>query len=1164
MGCLDSTFVGIAIAFEGAKVMAKHTCFPVSVLICAVLLFLLAPRVALAQVTTGKIVGAVKDPSGAAVAGATVTITQTETAASSTVTTDAAGDYNATALKIGTYTVSAQKEGFQRIVQTNVTLGIGQVVRVDFVLVVGMVTQTVDVNAAPPLLQAETSSLGTIETERRIVDLPLNGRNFFKLAYLGPGANEGATATSAGLGSTDNNRPGIALSVNGLRVFDNNFLLDGLDNNEFGNGTVVIQPPPDSIQEFRVEENSMNAEFGRGGAMVNIVLRSGTNKLHGSAWEFLRNNKLDARNFFATSQLAFQRNQYGGQLGGPIVKDKMFIFGSVQRSDIREEQPFISTVPTKLMRTGDLSELGVPIYDPLTTDPNNNNARALINTSNPDVIPGGRISAVGQAIVNLFPLPNIPGVGLTNNFIFNGKYKLDETAFETRFDYNISSNDRFFAHYAIATPLATNPSFFPNVTGGPGSGTSSTLDNRVQSVAGDWTHIFNPGLLNDLRAGFIRFKDATLPLDFGTDAGNKVGIPNANHGGNSSGLTKIQISNYQALGDSLWVPETIVENVYQLADTLSWTHGKHSMKFGADFRRQQRNFFQQTAPSGWLQFNGQYTNNPADPLTVTNPLADTLLGFPSFALQDHLFGTVDPTRYWDLSEFVQDDIRVTPNLTLNVGLRYEISSPAGGPTVGNFDLKTATVNTSSHGGVGFDKNDWAPRLGFAWTVRPKTVVRSGGGIFYAPEGNIFDDLGLNPPALAAVSQNFSATGIPQATNLGFPASFTPIDPNNPSGIVRSTGTAQNFNNFSSGSIRRIPRIYEWNLTVEQQFAQNWAFRVGYVGTRSSNLFDHESSNFNQPLLPLDSNLNGPPGTVCPGNFGRPYYNIRPCLTTIFPLDVARLSMSYNALQTSVEHRFSGGFNVLAAYTFAKSLGTADGNVNQCGIQNAHNIAVERGPVTPDFRHRLSVSYVYELPYGNGKHFGGSASGVAQAVLGGWQVAGVTTARSGEAFDAVLNGDVTNTGAFPARPDIIHNPQDFSFNVSEQAAMGCSRPGHQTLDCWFNQAAFVLPPRAIDPTTGITQSARVFGDAGRAILRGPNLVNFDFSSYKTFQLGERFGLVFKAEFFNLFNHPNFQLPNLGSGGGSSGGGIVNGAGGAAITLVLPESWRQIQFGVKLQF
>jgi hypothetical protein len=1128
--------------------MTTRTCFRATLLVCTVALLLAGQPLLLAQLTTGRIAGVVTDSSGSAIPDVAVTVTEVDTSTSTSVKTDATGNYLATNLKIGKYTVSFQKQGFQRSVESNIEVGIGQVVRVDVALKVGVVTQTVEVTGAPPLLQTETSSLGTIETEKRIVDLPLNGRNFFKLAYLGPGANQGATGTSAGAGSTDNNRPGIALSVNGLRIFDNNFLLDGLDNNEFGNGTVVIQPPPDSIQEFRVEENSMNAEFGRGGAMVNIVLRSGTNQVHGAAWEFLRNDKLDAHNYFATSQLGFQRNQYGGQLGGPIVKDKMFIFGSIQRSDIREEVPFISTVPTQLMHSGNFSELG-----PKTNIPDPFNPGTFFGNT----IPAGSVNTVGQNIVNLFPFPNIPGAGLTNNFLFNGKYKFDENAFETRFDYNISSNDRFFAHYAIATPTATNPSNFPNLTGGAGSGTSSILDNRVQSLAGDWGHIFNARLLNDLRAGFIRFRDSTLPLDFGTNAGNKVGIPNADHGGNSSGLTKINISGYQQLGDSLWVPETIAENVYQLADTLSWTHGKHSLKFGADFRRQQRNFFQQTAPSGLLTFSGNYTG-------IGNGLADTLLGIPQASLQDHLFGIVDPTRYWDLAEFVQDDIRVTPNLTLNLGLRYEVSSPAAGPTVGNFDLQTLTVNRSSHGGVGFDKKDWAPRAGFAWTVRPKTVIRSGAGIFYAPEGNIFDDLGLNPPALAVVSQSYNASTVPSTTQLAFPATFTPVDPNNPTGTVRTTGT-----------VRKIPRIYEWNLTVEQQFSQNWVFRAGYIGTRSTNLFDHESSNLNQPLLPLDSNFAN-------GNEGRPYFGTRPGLNVVFPLDVARLSMFYNAFQTSLEHRFAGGFNVLAAYTFAKSMGTADGNVNQCDIQDAHNVAAEKGPTTPDFRHQLSVSYVYELPYGRGKHFGSDANGVAQAVLGGWQVAGVTTAHSGEAFDVLMGSDLTNTGAFPPRPDMIHNPYDFSFDVATQAALGCSHPGHQTLDCWFNQAAFVAPPLASTPgACGGQCSARDFGKAGRAILRGPDLVNFDFSAYKTFRLGERFGLVFRAEFFNILNHPNFNLPNVGAGGGSSGAGFVNfsctpavapvptncsgrSTGGAAITQTQPDAQREIQFGLKLQF
>jgi hypothetical protein len=1119
--------------------MTKRACFKGSVLVCAIALFGFIQPLVFAQLTTAGIVGTVSDPSGSRIPGVTVTALQVETSTPTTTTTDSSGNYSFTNLQIGKYSITFQKEGFQRIVQSNVDLGIGQVVRFDIALKVGSVSQTVEVTDAPPLLQTETSSLGTIETEKRIVDLPLNGRNFFKLTYLGPGTNEGATGTSAGAGSTDNNRPGTAVSVNGLRIFDNNFLLNGMDNNEFGNGTVVIQPPPDSIQEFRIEQNSMSAEFGRGGAMISVVLRSGTNQLHGAAWEFLRNNKFDALNYFATKSLGFQQNQYGGQLGGPIVKDKMFLFGSIQRTDIRKQIPFISTVPTLLMHSGNFSELSTPITDPFPGGP------AYTGNIIPSCAQSGCINSVGQNIVNLFPDPNIPGGSLTNNFIFNGKYKFDETSFQTRFDYNISPKDRFFAHYAIATPKATNPSNFPNVDGGAGSGTSSTLDNKVQSVAFDLNHIFNPSLLNDVRVGFNRFKDATLPLDFGTNAGNNVGIPNANHGGNSSGLTKMNVSGYQQLGDSLWVPETIAENVYQLADTLSWTHGKHSLKFGVDFRRQQRNFFQQTAPSGWLTFSGGYSGYG---------LADALLGIPQNSLQDHLAGIVDPTRYWDLSEFVQDNIRVTPNLTLNVGLRYEINSPANGPTVGNFDLRTLTVNTSSHGGVKFDKNDWAPRVGFAWTALQKTVVRGAFGVFYAAEGNIFDDLGLNPPALSVQSFNYPITNPSTAQLLNaFPATFTPNDPTNPTGTVRTTGVIGS----TFDPVRKIPRIYEWNLTVEQQFSQNWVYRIGYVGSRSSNLFDHESSNLNQPLVPLDSNFSGsgPFGY----NQGRPYFAQRPGLNVVLPLDVARLSMFYNALQTSLEHRFAGGFNILAAYTFAKSIGTADGNVNQCDVQNAHNIAAERGPTTPDFRHQLTVSYVYELPYGKGKHFGSSANSVAQAVLGDWQVAGVTRARSGEAFDVLMGGDLTNTGAFPPRPDMIHNPYDFSFNVGAQQAMGCSNPGHQTLDCWFNQGAFAVP--ALAPGQSF---AHLFGNARRAALRGPDMVNFDFSAYKTFRLSERFGLAFRAEFFNIFNHPNFNLPNVGSGGGSSGAGFSNTAGGAAITQTLPDAQREIQFGLKLQF
>ncbi len=1111
-----------------------------------------APPALLGQVDRGGIVGTVTDSSGAVVPSATVSVTNVGTGAVTRLTTDASGEYTATLLPIGTYTVTAEKEGFQRTVQPDVVVGIGLVVRTDLVLQVGAVTQELRVTAAPPLVQRDTSALGTIESERRIVDLPLNGRNFFQLAYLGPGANQGATGTSAGVGSTDNNRPGIAVSVNGLRIFDNNFILDGVDNNEFGNGTIIVQPPPDAIQEFRVEENSMNAEFGRGGAAVNLVLKSGTNDVHGGAYEFLRNDHLDARNFFDDKRAPLQRNQYGGYGGGPIKKDRMFFFADIARTNIRQGQTYINTVPTVKMRGGDFSELGTPIFDPYTTNPLTG-TRQLINPDPlaPDLIPSGRIDTVGQNIANLYPLPNRPGVA--NNYLASPKQFFDQTSFDTRYDDRISDRDQLFVHYSLANVNSDFPSFLGSVAGGASSGVSSSLGQRLQSTAAGWTHAATSTFINDLHGGYFRFRDVTLPLDFGQTPALTLGIPNANRGdSNTSGLTKIQIAGFQDLGDSLWVPETIVENIFQLADTVSWVRGKHQLKFGADFRRQQRNFFQQTASKGRYQFSGVYTNDPATGVGG-NGLADTLLGVPSFSFVDKLAGEY-PTRYWDLAEFVQDTVRMTPNLTLNLGLRYEVNSPAGG-RVGNFDLQRAIVVPGSgpgsvpHGGVGFDKKDFGPRLGFAWSppfAGRNTVVRGGFGVFYAPEGNIFDDLGLNPPNLLVFSQNFSSLSIPtpgQLVDAGFPAVFAPVDLSHPTGTVRS-----------GGDVRRIPYIMEWNFNIQREIRQDWVLQVAYVGARALRLFDHEAGNFNQPLLPLDTNFSD-----ATGNMGRPYFSQLPGLTTILPLDIGRFSMANHGLEVSLNKRFSNGFNILAAYTLAKSLGTADGNVNQCDIQNAHDVAAEKGPATPDFRHRFTVSYLYELPYGRQRRFGSQAGKAADLILGGWQVGGITTLQSGEAYNALLSSDRTNTGAASARPDRIHNPTDFSFNVAQQTALGCSNPGHQTLDCFFNQGAFLPSPLAPGQS-----SAHQFGNAGRAVLRGPNEANLDFSLSKKFRLTERQGLEFRAEFFNIFNNPQFGLPHTGSGGGSSGAGFIDVPGGAAITQTLPNNQREIQFALKYSF
>jgi Carboxypeptidase regulatory-like domain len=1153
-----------------------------AILLLVVSSALVLPELMKAQVDRGSIVGVVSDQAGARISAAQVTMTNLSTNQSVEVMTDDSGHYAGDLLRIGTYSVIVEKQGFRKAVEPSVEVGVNQAARVDIVLKIGSATETVQVTAAPPLLETEASSLGTIETERRISELPLNGRNFIQLAYLGPGANAGQTGSNVSGQVFENERADEAVSVNGLRVSNNNFLLNGVDNNEFGLGGVVALPPPDAIQEFRTEENSMSAEFGRGGAAVNVVLKSGTNNIHGGLYEFIRNDKLDAVNYFNQGKQPFKRNQFGAFLGGPIKKNKTFIFGDYQGSRLRESQPFLSTVPTVAERSGDFTDRLTgqtfspcanpsaadtfdtgTIFDPTSTKPYTcQSDGTVVLLRQPiqfqgqiNVIPpvgagsaGASVDPVGQNVANFYPRPTLPGI--TNNYLANQNHVNDQDQFDVRLDHRFRDQDQIFGAYSFGDIRSQRPGPLGPLWGGLDC-CPSISNSRSQHLGSGYTHTFSTRLLNDLHGGFFRYAVNALPFNFGKDLGLQLGIPNANRSTdpNSTGLTNIDVAGFTPLGDSEFLPEHVYENIFQAADTITWIRNRHSLKFGVDFRRQQRNFYQVTAPRGFFNFTGDYTDDLTS-ATGGNGLADLLLGVARNTEQDVLQGLY-PTRYWDLAEFVQDDFHLRSNLTINLGLRYEITSPANG-RVGNFDLNRAIVVTSfganavPHGGVEFDKNNWAPRVGFAWSVRQDTVVRSAFGIFYSAEANIFDDLGENPPQVTFVAQNFSPGQIPttaQFVSTGFPATIPPGDPIHILGVVKTTGPK-----------RIIPEIMEWNLSVQHQFAQNWVVQAGYVGTRAYHLWNHEASDLNQAPQILDTNFCGPPTSGgCPfPNYGRRYFNRQPDMTTVFPLDYPQLEMLYNAFQTSLNKRFVNGLNFLAAYTFAKNLGNADGNVGGF-IQNSYRPDLEHGPVTPDLHHRFTISYLYELPVGRGRRFLGNAGGISDAFLGGWQVAGITTAQSGEAVTATLSSDLSNTGSLSYRPDQIANPYDFSFHTSSQATdFGCTNPGHQTLDCWFNQAAFVAPPLAPGQ-----QSAHQFGNSRIGNLRGPKLVDFDFVLQKNFKIREQQRIEFRAELFNLFNHPNFGLP----GGGSQI--AVDVAGGAAITNTATDN-RQIEFALKYTF
>ena len=1104
--------------------------------VCLCIVALLFAGAALkARAQNAQFSGTVKDQQGAVVQGAEVRVVSQATAVERKTVTNVDGIYVVPFLIPGVYQIFVQASGFTTTSSEPLTLNVGQSLSFNVELRVGNSAQQVLVSADIPVIDTTTSSLSTIETSQRIVDLPLNGRNFVQLAWLGAGANQGAQNNGPLRGTTDNNRPGIQVAVNGLTSFDNSFLLDGIDNNEIGQGTLVIQPAPDAISEFRVEENSMPAQFGRGGAAVNVVLKSGTNHFHGGAYEFLRNSVLDARNYFDPQRPPFQRNQYGALLGGPIWRNRTFFFVDYEGERIRQGVSYISTVPTALMHQGNFSEIQTNLYDPFTTDPVTDQ-RALLNPGNPYVIPPGRIDSVGQAVVNVLPLPNLSGT--VNNFVYTPKQVTNGDQYDFRLDHTINSSNQLFAHSALQDIRFLKPAPL-GTAGGCCQGFGSNIDGKQQSYAVGEYHTFSTKLTNDARFAFLRWQINTQHVDSGQNRSEALGIPNANRGDKySSGLSLFSVSGYTQFGDSHYVPEIATDDTYQVTDQITWTRNRHLLKFGGDYRFLSRNFYQAQAPFGTFSFSGQYTENLATS-DGGNSIADLLLGVPAYKLQDGL-ASMDETNQKEYDAFLQDDWKVTSKLTLNLGLRYEIFSPVGGK-VGNFDLKAGFVrnnygpNAVANAGVDYDLRDFGPRVGFAYAPSTELplVVHAAFGIFYSPEGNIFNDLGENPPLLQLYSSAYNPAQIPQSAQLlrsGFPAALPSIDPLQPTGQVKTTGPQ-----------RLIPRIMEWNAGLEQQLGHSWVAGFSYVGTQAQRLWDNEASDFDQAPTPLDSNFGPAP------NYGRPYYNTLPGLSDILTIDYPRFSLHFNALEARLQKQLSASLSVLAAYTWSKDIGTSPGTPGGA-VQDTYNTAAERGYVEPDFRQRFTLSYTYQLPVGRGRQFASNPNKATDLLIGGWEVSGITTARTGEHETAFTSNDYTNTGSFGPRPDLVHDPADHSYNLSGQSALGCT-PGKRDLNCWFNPAAFAIPQLAPGQTF-----AHLFGNSYTGEVVGPGQLDFDVALMKQFPIIEGQTLTFRAEAFNIANHAQFQIPNA----------VPDVPGGASITSTLPDNQREIQFSLKYNF
>jgi len=1081
------------------------------------------------QTDTGTITGTVRDTSAAVVAQVKITImdARTNTDVFNTMT-DAGGRYTAPALKPSDYIITAESAGFKKDVRRGVNLEVNQVAVIDFTLEIGQVNQSVEVTGAAPLLQTQSAELGDVVEHRRVVELPLNGRFFVDLVALTVGVTPASTVANPNndtfLGARAG-QPGV--EVNGQRPGSNNYTVDGIDNRESTVSSIILYPPVDAIQEFKVQTGNQEAQFGTNpGATVNVVIRSGTNQLHGSGYEFLRNDDLDAKNYFdrKTSPIpSFKMNQFGVTAGGPIVRNRTFFFAYYEGEIIHQEQTYLDSVPTPLMRTGNLSELGAPLYDPATYNASTNLKQPFAG----NIIPAARLDQVAQRMISLnYPLPNGPGIG--NNFYYNPERDSNSKGFGTRIDHQFREKDNLFGRFILQNFLLDDPSILslpimpsPYTTNKqPIESAQETLNARGLAIGE--THVFTPAVVNELRLGYTR-EHVYFPNPLqGDNAADAVGIPFVNNPAiaYSSGLPTFSITGFTGLGESGIQPFIVTDNNFEESDNVTWLKGRHSFQFGGEIVRRQYNFFQSSSQRGSFSFNGQFTSQ----LGVGNtgsPMADFLLGYPSGSALKVLTSEVGQ-RQIEVSGYAQDTWKATDKLTLTYGLRYELFTPRVevanrqanfDPTVPGGAVVVASPNATCGRALRcIDWKDFAPRGGFAYQINPKLVVRGSYGIFY--DNYSVDGFGgtsglmYQPPFTWSSTINAPlATPVNRLENGIPPVIVIPVT----NGMVLPVAGAPYTAAYES-PYGKNPYVQQRNFTVEQELTKDLVLTASYVGNKGTrNMY---TTNINQAIPG--------PGAIAAR---RPYPDW-PDISSM--LDNSQ--SSYNALQVKVQRRLANGFMFLAGYTYGKGLDDGQGESNV--TQNAYNRHGDRGRSGWDMTHRFIFSSTYELPLGPGQRFGADLHGVAAKLAGGWNINGIVTLSTGFPFTVTLNTPVANTGT-SSRPNCIGN-----------ATLSDPSPS-----LWFNPAAFATP------------TLYTFGNCGRDILTGPGTHEVDLNLEKnTYISGDRSRyLQFRVETFNLFNTPQFNNPNASIG--SSIAGTISSAGQPAD---FTRTSRQIQLALKLYF
>ena len=1045
-------------------------------------LMLCLAAAAAAQTHLGTIRGTVSAPSGGGVGGATFTLVDQATSLTRDGRTDAEGRFIVPQVAPGAYRVEVSAAGYRRAVQ-ELTLAVGQQLQLDLELQIGAVSEEIVVTGQTTL-DFEARGLGTVVDTVQVTSLPLDGRNFLDLALLAPGAARAAE------GSAGSVRGAFTLSVNGAREGANAYLLDGAYNVDPKLNTVAVRPPVDAIDEFRIVTGSYDATYGRhAGAQINVITRSGSNQLHGTLYEFFRHDALNAANFFAPAgepDPVYRRNQFGGSLGGKLVADRTFFFVDYEGTRLSEGITRVTNVPTLAERQGDFSESLFP---------------APLVPGTPFPFPGGQIPApfinpIGAAIANLYPLPNRDAPFA--NYVSSPELTDRNDQMDLRIDHRTGTSSILTARYSLVDRDLYAPFSGSGFAEVPGFGTD--VPQRAQNLLASHTAVVSPALVNDLRVSYTRVASSAFHENTGTSLNQMVGLPELSDDSRDYGLSFITVTGYSPLGDEFNNPQDSTTGTVQLIDTMTWSRGSHLVKVGADLQFTQQDAFRDVQSRGLLTF-------ASFPVAYTgNALADLLLGLP-LTTGGAVLDNPQRLRTESYNLFVQDDIQVGDALTVSAGLRYDYASPPvdADDRANVYNQATGALVPVGTGGIpraGYDpdRNNLAPRLGAALALNDgRTIVRGGWGIYYdqtalAPGEGLY----FNQPYFD-FNLYFPLPGLPPLTLYDpFPSSFPSLFPPSALTFQRDLET---------------PYLQHWNATVQQEIGDGRSIEIAYVGSRGSHLL--RGRDINQADASPD-----------PVNL-RP----NPFFGDIISLE-SRGRSRYHALQITGEQRYRDGLSLLTAYTLGKSEDDGSDFFSSAGDpnfpQDSNDPAAEYGRSNFDVRHRLSVSFAYDLPYGRDRgHRGGLA-----AVLGDWQVAGIVTLESGRPFTVALLPEIDNSNTGRAvlgfgandRPDVTGDP-----------ARGDPGP-----DGWFNTGAFSFP------------AFGSFGDSGRNTLDGPGYANVNLALLKRVGLGGQADLQLRVEAFNLFNRTNFDLPDAFLGSPTFG------------RILSAQPARRLQLGVKLLF